>query len=302
MMDALESQGKSGLVVKSNSLIYATYALNMIEQRLILLSIVSSRKNSKPITATEAVEIYAKDYVDMFEKAPSGSAYLGLREAVVSLYRKELRLEEFDSKTKNPKVVMTRWVSEIAYIDNEAKITLTFAPRIIEEIAELEKRFTTYYIEDIRLLTSAYALRLYELIIAWRSTKKTKMYEVSEFRAMLGVEPHQYKLASNFKARVLDIAVSQINERTNIKIEVETHKRGRNIIGFSFTFVELIGEKETIRDPNTVDWVEEEQPQQKQKREKMTLNQIVARHPTETMGLNEPEIFSKFGSKYHIVK
>jgi len=296
MRESLDSD-KTGLVVKSNSLINATYALNMIEQRLILLSIISSRKNSKPITATEAVEIYAKDYVNMFETESGGRVYEGLRDAVVSLYRKELRLEEFDSKTKNPKIVMTRWVSEIAYIDNEAKINITFAPRIIEEIAELEKRFTTYYIEDIRLLTSAYALRLYELIIAWRSTKKTKMYDVPEFRAMLGVEPHQYKLASNFKARVLDIAVSQINERTNIKIEVETHRKGNRILGYSFNFVEL------LRDPKTVDWVDESPNEyKKQKREKITLNQIVARHPNETMGLTEPEIFSKFGSRYYIVK
>ena len=41
---------------------------------------------------------------------------------------------------------------------------------------------------------------------------------------------------NNFKSRVLDIAIKQINEHTDITIKVEQHKQGRSISGFSFTF------------------------------------------------------------------
>jgi len=40
---------------------------------------------------------------------------------------------------------------------------------------------------------------------------------------------------------------------------------------------------------------------QKPKREKMTLNDIVIRHPNETIGKSEPDIYKMFGSKYHII-
>lgn len=302
-MNTEGNQEKTGLVVKSNSLIYASHALNIVEQRLILLSIITARQHSKPINSIDPIEIEIKDYIDMFGTKFGGSMYEYLKESAINLYKKELKIESHDEKS-NPKITLTRWVSSVSYIDNEARIELRFSPEIVPEISALEKRFTSYYIEDIRLLTSSYALRLYELIIAWRSTKQTKVYELAEFRSMLGVEPHQYQSSSNFKARVLDPAVSQINERTNLKIEVTAHKRGRTISGYSFRFVELVGKKETIRDPNTIDWVDEspKEEKKKKKREKMTLNQIVAKHPNETMGLKEPQIFDKYGSMYYIVK
>ena len=38
---------------------------------------------------------------------------------------------------------------------------------------------------------------------------------------------------NNFKSRVLEPAITQINEKTDIKIKVEQHKTGRSITGFS---------------------------------------------------------------------
>jgi plasmid replication initiation protein len=43
---------------------------------------------------------------------------------------------------------------------------------------------------------------------------------------------NKYLLLANFKMRVLDIAVNQINETTDYKIEYEQHKEGRTITGF----------------------------------------------------------------------
>ena len=40
----------------------------------------------------------------------------------------------------------------------------------------------------------------------------------------------------NFKDRVLNLAIAQVNEHTDINVKCEQHKRGRNISGFSFTF------------------------------------------------------------------
>ena len=35
---------------------------------------------------------------------------------------------------------------------------------------------------------------------------------------------------------MLDLAVKQINEHTDITVKYDQHKRGRNITGFTFTF------------------------------------------------------------------
>jgi len=123
------------------------------------------------------------------------------------------------------------------------------------------------------------------------------MFEIEEFRNKLGVESTEYSRMTDFKKRVLDVAVEQINELSNIRIKVIQHKKGRSISGFSFTFVE-IETKPKERDPNTIDWVQQDQ---KPKREKMTINSIVMRHPTETIGKTEPEIYKMFSKNYHII-
>jgi plasmid replication initiation protein len=91
-------------------------------------------------------------------------------------------------------------------------------------------------LEQVSELTSAYAVRLYELLIQWRASGKTPIFEISQFRSQLGLSAQEYVVMGNFKQRVLDHALTQINERTDIVASYEQHKTGRNITGFSFKF------------------------------------------------------------------
>ena len=68
--------------------------------------------------------------------------------------------------------ITSRWVSQIAYIDETATVEVIFAPAVVPLITRLEEQFSQYDIEQISGLSSAYAVRLYELLICWRSTGK----------------------------------------------------------------------------------------------------------------------------------
>ena len=59
---------------------------------------------------------------------------------------------------------------------------------------------------------------------------------LEDFRAQLGIEDNQYRLMSDFKKRVLDLAINDINDKTDIKVTYKQHKKGRSISGFSFYF------------------------------------------------------------------
>ena len=102
---------------------------------------------------------------------------------------------------------------------------------------------------------SVYAVRLYELLMQWKSVGKTPMYELNKFRSQLGIGVNEYDRMEAFKRRVLDIAIKQINEFSDITVKYEQHKKGRAISGFSFTFKQKktnlpITDK---RAPNTID-------------------------------------------------
>src|SRR5690606_21735570 len=95
---------------------------------------------------------------------------------------------------------------------------------------------TKYELQQVSQLTSAYAVRLYELLIAWRSTGKTPVIELADFRKRIGILEIEYKRMERFKTSVLELAINQINEHTDINVAYEQHKKGRSIVGFSFNF------------------------------------------------------------------
>ena len=105
-------------------------------------------------------------------------------------------------------------------------------------------------------LTSKYAIRLYELLIAWREVGKVPQIELPEFRNRLGVSDNEYTAMNNFKSRVLEPSIKQINEHTDITVTYEQHKKGRTITGFSFKFKQKQQPKklDSKRDPNTPDF------------------------------------------------
>lgn len=222
------------LVVKDNALINASYNLDLVEQRLILLAIVEARDSGRGINANDPLEVHAESYVNQFNVARQ-TAYQALKDACKDLFVRQFSYQEIN-KRGNVENVLSRWVSEIRYIDNEATVKLIFAPAIVPLITRLEEQFTKYELQQISNLSSAYAVRLYELLIAWRSTGQTPIIELAEFRQKIGVLDDEYTRMGNFKDRVLNLAIAQINEHTDINVQCQQHKKGRNISGFSFNF------------------------------------------------------------------
>ncbi|WP_180027454.1 replication initiation protein RepM [Acinetobacter sp. YH16056] len=227
------------LVVKDNALINASYNLDLVEQRLILLAIVEARESGKGINANDPLEVHAESYINQFNVARQ-TAYQALKDACKDLFARQFSYQEIN-KRGNVENVLSRWVSEIRYIDDEATVKLIFAPAIVPLITRLEVQFTKYELQQISNLSSAYAVRLYELLIAWRSTGQTPVIELTEFRNKIGILDDEYTRMGNFKDRVLNLAIAQINEHTDITVKYEQHKKGRNISGFSFSFKQKKG-------------------------------------------------------------
>jgi plasmid replication initiation protein len=242
------------LVVKDNALIEASYALDVVEQRIILLAILAARENQTTIKMGQLLAIHASQYMEVFN-VERHAAYEALQNGVKGLYEADFTYTQIDQGITT--VYKSRWVDKIGYTDKTATIQLSFASDVIPLISELENRFTQYDITQVASLKSRYAIRLYELLIQWRTTGKTPRIDLQELRGKLGVLDHEYKVMHAFKSRVLDKAISEINEHTDIKASYEQHKSGRIIVGFTFSFKQKSKPKtkaqDIERDPNTAD-------------------------------------------------
>lgn len=223
---------KQLVVKKDNALVSASYTLTLAEQRLILLS--ASLAGDSPVDLKKVV-VPASLYAERFGVSRQ-AAYMAMRDAAAQLFERRFSYQRLTEKG-NIAQVHSRWVQSIAYVESEASVRVCFADDVVPLLCELERRFTHYALEQISALTSVHAVRLYELLIAWRSTLKTPVIELSEFRQQLGIGENEYPRMTDFKRRVLDAAISQINEHTDITATYEQHKRGRSISGLSFKFV-----------------------------------------------------------------
>ena len=224
----------SRLVVKDNALMNASYNLDLVEQRLILLAILEARESGKGINANDPLTIHAESYINQFG-VHRVTAYQALKDACDDLFARQFSYQEINERG-NTENVRSRWVSEVRYVDAEATVKIIFAPVVIPLITRLEERFTQYEMKQISELSTGYAIRLYELLICWRTTGKTPVIELSEFRQKMGVLDSEYQRMYDFKKYVLEPSIKQINEHTDIIATYEQHKKGRLITGFSFKF------------------------------------------------------------------
>lgn len=242
------------LIVKSNAFVGASYGLGTTEQRLILLAILKAREtDSIGEVIGKRLIIHASEYMQVFG-VDRATAYESLENAVKGLYESEYRYIEILANGER-KTHRYRFVGSIAYADGLGQVEFTFTPETVPLVVGLSENFTKYEIEQVVGLSSQYALRLYELLACWRGKGKFTV-DLAELRFKFALLDDEYTRMDNFKRKVLDTAIDEINKHTDLTVSYEQHKRGRVITGFTFNIKQKAKSKAVKineRDQNTTD-------------------------------------------------
>jgi len=137
-------------------------------------------------------------------------------------------------EVETDKVYKQLWMfQKVEYIKGQGCLEIVLSKFIRPYLFELKDNFTSYQLHSALKLSSKYAKRIYQLASQWKDIGETKAYTIDELKLMLklkdphGKQPEQFEKFSQFKARVLDIAMRQINENTDIKISYNLIKEGR---------------------------------------------------------------------------
>ena len=254
-MKSDKGKNMSDLVVKSNRLNTAIQNLSLVEIRLIQIAIIDSRETQTGLMSDSPLVISAKRYAECFN-VEVDTAYDVLLAAESTLFERRFSfINERDNQVK------TRWVSQVEYIRGDGAIEIILTPAVVKEVTRIngiENFFTKYMLGQTAVLNSVYSVRLYELVTQWRQAKKTPLFDIETFRGQLGLGVNDYQRMSDFKRRVLDSAVTEINEKTDLDISYVQEKKKSSIIGFKFKVLEKESSKSTLgassgKDCNTAD-------------------------------------------------
>ena len=238
---------KKEMVVKSNRLVEASYRLTLVEQQIILFAICRAREEQKGLSPDTPVTIAALDFANMFGTNET-KVYGQLKEAMLTLYKRDVRICDTNPKSGKPRITNTRWISAASYIDGDGEIQIIFAPLMIPFITRLESEFTQYRLEKIGKLSSVHAVRLYELLLQYLGLG-AREFEILRLKESLGLE-NEYSDVIDFKKRVIDSSVKQINAHTDIATSYTQRKTGRTVTHLTFKIDAKEAASKAVKQPS----------------------------------------------------
>lgn len=117
-----------------------------------------------------------------------------------------------------------------------------FSPQMKPFLLGLKEKFTRFEFLEVARMKSGFSIRIYQMCKSYyyeniRHGRNTMAVGLRELKHRLGISD-KYPDFRNFRRKVLDVARSEINEKTRLHIEFDFVKKGRNISGVSIIISE----------------------------------------------------------------
>lgn len=285
------------LIVMDNSIVTSAYNLTVNEQRLIYCALKQmpkyDPKNPKePLDPKTPFYITRDDFIEL--GANPDNVAKEIRQATRELMKKSLFVQTTEGirefhwlsevlrydrnaeaklreKYPNPSdynkyINALRMYNLIDALpsrkaDDNIVARVVFHEKVIPLLSDLRASFTQFLLSDVAEFNSIYSYRIYQLFMQYLSKATGKGWTQIDFydlRYMLMLLD-KYSLTADFKKRVIDPAINEINEKSPLKAKYELIKKGRKFVAVKFIFELKDNTKKTAdkveRDPNTIDWV-----------------------------------------------
>lgn len=225
-------------IAESNILVESGHRLGEVEQKIVLFAIAKARHSCKTVEDLRDQEIIitASEYAEMFDITIE-KAYMTLKNAALKIIKRQWIVRYLNERGKMF-YEYHNFLQIAGYCDGEGAIKLVFSNAMLPMLLELSERFTTFDLNKVAPLQSQYAIRFYQFFEQFLGKRKDGWLYLSleDLRFRFGLEDNEYQTMSNFKSRVLDYSINEINEKTDLIVEYEQKKQGRKIVGFRFTF------------------------------------------------------------------
>ncbi len=218
-----EIKMSNDLVTKSNefSMSKLNHGLTLNQTQLLMYAILSTQKNGQKIESSF-------NKVD-FEKQ------FGIREYRGATAKKDAgKLISLSFSTEDLDADKFKFYNVFQHIEYDAgTFEFKWTDYMLPHILDLKERYITTDLQLAAQFTSSFSWTLYDYLKAnygkWY-IQLTKQGILNLF----GVEDKKsYSNTALFKRSVLDIAVNEINELTELEISYEENVKGRAIVGFT---------------------------------------------------------------------
>lgn len=222
-----EEQQQKLLVYKSNYLVNASYKLTLNEQRIILLAI--SKLDSREF-CERTIQIKSKEFCDRF-KIKKSDFYNTINLTLDLLFNRVVRIRNDEIKHE------FRFISSKKYYNNLSFFEITFSNEIMNYLVDLKDNFSRYDLKHVVNFKNKHSVRIYELLneFSYKNIKK-RVITIKELKECLDLK-NEYSRFNSFRQSVIDKAVNEINEHTNISVKYnKIYNSSKSVEAIEFVF------------------------------------------------------------------
>ncbi|WP_150140979.1 replication initiation protein [Candidatus Enterovibrio escicola] len=172
--------------------------------------------------------ISAREFAELMGIEPK-NAHRDLYRAADRLFDAVITIKE------DGKISRLRWVQKsVEKHAGEGAITFVWSDDVVKYISQLQARFTSYKLQNIALLQSSHSIRIYELLMRFKTTGQ-RTINLDDFKLALGIED-KYPQFQDLNKRVIKPSLDELNVRSDLSVSVDFIKNGRKIAGLAFNF------------------------------------------------------------------
>lgn len=213
-------------IVKANDLIQKTrHNLSTQEQKIILYLITKIKPEDEEL---KLYEFKIKEFCLVCGiDSDNGKNYSNLKRTIKKLADKSFWIK-LDNKGNE---TLLRWIDR-PYINTESgTIQIKLDELMKPYLLQLKKKFTQFSLYYTLAMRSQYSIRLYELLKSYESLGQQE-FEIEELKKQLFADT--YKRYVDFKRKVIDIALREINNLSDISVTYELEKESRRYTRIKF--------------------------------------------------------------------
>ena len=236
-------------IIQANPLIEARKHMNMTEMRLFGLGLadVTPHITDNHVHDVEFHDTWITytDLVNLFS-GNNGGNVANLKKKILKAYQGFIEISKEDGGFK-----LRHIYEEMEYFPQKG-LLIRFHDKLKPYILDLVgKAYTVYKLNLLFLLSSEYSQRLIELLLEKQGYLKNqdkvfRLLTIEEIREKLNVPDGKYvNRIDNFRLRVLDDPIKEINTKTDYFVWYEVQKTGRKVTGFKF-WMKLKNAAETV--------------------------------------------------------
>lgn len=269
------------LVAQNNDLISSFPDMRLASMKIFEIAVGAVDTNVENVQREVSLK---KNAIYNALKQTGNSRTTHLRDVLEQLQKQAL-FHLLPSKETNNREIIISPISKIEWDDSEDYVSLSFTPEIIPYITKLKKNFTQYKLEDVLNLNSKHAVTLYKTLImsfnkylnynksngnvkqsqldAWQNP----IISVKEIRRMTGTLK-RYPNFAMFRKNVLDKAIDEINQKTELMVNYDKIRSGRYISDIQFHIKKKVADA-SVEDMKHIETVEQTQQEREMENAKI---------------------------------